>query len=71
MALTASQLNPFMLMLNPEVVLAAIEKSERLGQLKSRLCRPLDRIPAAAIQGAAAANESLTVDEDPSETVEQ
>jgi len=25
---TASQLNPFMLMMNPEVVLAAIEKSE-------------------------------------------
>ncbi len=35
--------NPFMLMLNPEVVLAAIEKSERLGQLNRHLCRPLDR----------------------------
>lgn len=35
--------NPFMLMLNPEVVLAAIEKSERLGQLNRQLCRPLDR----------------------------
>ena len=32
-----------MLMLNPEVVLAAIEKSERLGQLNRQLCRPLDR----------------------------
>ena len=35
--------NPFMLMINPEVVLAAIENSTRLGQLNSRLCRPLDR----------------------------
>ena len=35
--------NPFMLMLNPEVVLAAVEKSERLGQLNRHLCRPLDR----------------------------
>ena len=35
--------NPFMLMLNPEVVLAAIEKSERLGQLNWHLCRPLDK----------------------------
>jgi hypothetical protein len=32
-----------MLMLNPEVVLAAVEKSERLGQLNRHLCRPLDR----------------------------
>lgn len=35
--------NPFMLMLNPEVVLAAIENSERLGKLDRRMCRPLDR----------------------------
>jgi hypothetical protein len=48
MAYTASQRNPFMLMINPEVVLAAIEKSERLGQLNRQLCRPLDRIPAGA-----------------------
>ena len=39
----ASARNPFMLMINPEVVLAAIEKSERLGQLNRQLCRPLDR----------------------------
>jgi hypothetical protein len=35
--------NPFMLLLNPEVVLAAIEKSEHLSQLNRHLCRPLDR----------------------------
>ncbi len=35
--------NPFMLMLQPEVVLAAIENSERLSQLNRHLCRPLDR----------------------------
>ena len=39
----ASARNPFMLMINPEVVLAAVEKSERLGQLNRHLCRPLDR----------------------------
>jgi hypothetical protein len=48
MAYTASQRNPFMLMISPEVVLAAIEKSERLGQLNRQLCRPLDRIPPGA-----------------------
>lgn len=35
--------NPFMMMLQPEVVLAAVEKSERLAQLHRRTCRPLDR----------------------------
>ena len=39
----ASVRNPFMLMINPEVVLAAVEKSEHLGQLNRHLCRPLDR----------------------------
>jgi hypothetical protein len=36
--------NPFMLMIEPEVVLAAIENSERLGRLNRHLCRPLDRV---------------------------
>jgi hypothetical protein len=35
--------NPFMLMLQPEQVLAAVERSEHLGALKRRLCHPLDR----------------------------
>lgn len=40
--LSAAQ-NPFMLMTNPELVVAAMEKSERLSQLNRHLCRPLDR----------------------------
>jgi hypothetical protein len=43
MAQQAPQRNPFMLMINPEVIFAAVEKSERLGQLNRHLCRPLDR----------------------------
>jgi hypothetical protein len=35
--------NPFMLMLDPAAVLAAVEKSERLGGLNRHQCRPLDR----------------------------
>jgi hypothetical protein len=46
--------NPFMLMLNPEVVIAAMEKSERLAQLNRHQCRPLDRIvPGTSLDGAA------------------
>lgn len=37
--------NPFSLLMNPQAVLEALEKSERLGQLASRICRPLDKIP--------------------------
>jgi hypothetical protein len=54
MAHTTPVNNPFMLMLNPEVVLAAVEKSERLSQLNRHLCRPLDR-PVLAGNGKAAA----------------
>ena len=43
MSHTTPAYNPFMLMIEPEVVLAAIEKSERLSQLNRHLCRPLDR----------------------------
>jgi hypothetical protein len=35
--------NPFALLLDPESVFRAIEKSERLERLHSRVCRPLDR----------------------------
>lgn len=38
--------NPFMLMMHPEIVLAAIETSERLSRLNRHLCRPLDRSSA-------------------------
>lgn len=63
MAYTASQHNPFMLMMNPEVVLAAIEKSERLGQLNSQMCRPLDRIPAGAPEAIADAEGDAESDD--------
>lgn len=55
MSQPATVRNPFMLMLHPEVVLAAVEKSERLRQLNRHLCRPLDR---AAPSGSKPAAES-------------
>ena len=44
--------NPFSLLMNPQAVLDAMEKSERLGQLTSRICRPLDKIPGVPETGA-------------------
>ena len=35
--------NPFMLMLDPDVVLAAVQRSEVLERLSRRVCHPLDR----------------------------
>jgi hypothetical protein len=43
---TAVQSNPFALMMSPELVLAAVERSERLSRLQRRICRPLDKIPS-------------------------
>ena len=43
MTQSATVRNPFMLMISPEVVVAAMEKSERLGQLNRHLFRPLDK----------------------------
>jgi len=61
--------NPFMLMLQPEVVLAAIEKSERLGRLNRHLCRPLDRPvaqnPAASAGRPVPAAPEMDADADP------
>ena len=35
--------NPFALMLDPQAVIAQIERSERLAGLHRRVCRPLDK----------------------------
>lgn len=35
--------NPFALLLDPQAVVAVIERSERLARLQSRVCRPLDK----------------------------
>ena len=62
MTQSAAVHNPFLLMLNPEIVLAAIEKSERLSQLNRRMCRPLDK-PAPST-AAPAAEADAEVDQE-------
>lgn len=46
---TASRLNPFAMMLDPEAVISAMEDSMNLRRLRQRICRPLDKplIPKA------------------------
>lgn len=45
--------NPFALMMDPQAVLEAMERSERLNRLQSRVCRPLDKplIPLVSSEG--------------------
>ena len=62
---SAAVYNPFMLLLNPEIVFAAIEKSERLSQLTRHLCRPLDKpAPIAAATIADLETEADLCDDD-------
>jgi len=43
MRATETHANPFFMMMNPEAVIQAVERSERLNCLTRRVCRPLDR----------------------------
>lgn len=52
--LIAAANNPFALLLDPQTVLASVERSERLERLHSRICRPLDK---PALQPAKGTNE--------------
>jgi len=54
--------NPFMLLVHPEAVFAAMEKSERLGSLNRHLCRPLDR-PVGPQAAPAASGEDEPEDD--------
>ena len=38
--------NPFALMMEPQRVIQAMERSERLARLQRRICHPLDKLPA-------------------------
>ena len=57
MAHMSPEHNPFMLLVHPEAVFAAMEKSERLGHLNRHLCRPLDRVVGPQAAPAAGADD--------------
>ena len=46
-------INPFALMLDPQAVIAQIERSERLEGLHRRICRPLDKPLIPMVNGEA------------------
>lgn len=55
--------NPFVMMTDPEVILRAMERSDRLQGLQRRVCRPLDR-PLIPKRSAAMEAADLAIDMD-------
>lgn len=56
--------NPFALMMNPEVILQAMERSDHLSHLQRRVCRPLDK-PLIPHAGTEVDAFDLAVDAEP------
>ncbi|WP_140633938.1 hypothetical protein [Methylibium rhizosphaerae] len=59
--------DPFALMMNPQAVFQAMERSDRLGRLQRRICRPLDKpiIPKLSASNADIVRYDSAVDADP------
>lgn len=62
MTTTQAAANPFVLLLNPQAVFAAIENSDRLARLASRICRPLDKLPPRPADGEVSADDASVID---------
>ena len=58
--------NPFVMMTDPEAILEAVERSERLKGLRRQVCRPLDRplIPKVRSKDAEAFDAEIDLDDD-------
>ncbi|TDM06943.1 MAG: hypothetical protein C4K60_18805 [Ideonella sp. MAG2] len=57
--------NPFMMMTNPEVILQAVEHSERLSGLQRRICRPLDKPLIPKVRAVGVADYDSAIDDEP------
>lgn len=53
--------NPFALLMNPDAVVQAMERSDRLERLQRRICRPLDK-PLIPCANTAAADFDREID---------
>lgn len=58
--------NPFALLMHPEAVVQAMERSDRLNCLKRRICRPLDKpAPVPGEPSAEAESFDHAIDAEP------
>jgi hypothetical protein len=65
MRTTQQHANPFAMMMNPEAIIQAVERSERLNRLQRRVCRPLDKplIPKLVSAEQTAFDEAVDLDD--------
>ncbi len=58
--------NPFALLMDPQSIFRAIESSERLERLHSRVCRPLDKplLPLVPAESTASFDRAIDAAED-------
>lgn len=61
---TPNLADPFAMLLAPEQVMNAIERSDRLARLQRRVYRPLDR-PWIPLKGSASADFDSEIDAEP------
>ncbi len=52
--------NPFDMLINPQAILHAVENSNCLRNLKSKICRPLDQAPKPAADDATSAEDTVS-----------
>lgn len=58
-------INPFALMLDPQAVIAQIERSQRLEGLQRRVCRPLDKpLLGVSVDDSAEGPDAFSLDAD-------
>ncbi len=50
---TVQPSNPFDMLINPQAILLAVERSNCLRSLKSKICRPLDMASKPSVEGSA------------------
>ena len=61
---TPNLADPFAMLIAPDLVMTAIERSDRLARLQRRVYRPLDR-PWIPLKGSGAADFDSAIDAEP------
>lgn len=64
MRLASAKANPFGMLMDPQAVIAAMERSTKLAGLNRRVCHPLDK-PLIPKSAASAVNFDAEIDAEP------
>ena len=62
--------NPFAMMMDPQGVIDAVERSNHLGNLTRRVCRPLDKPLIPKVGDASVEDFDREIDDDPTAAID-